>query len=64
MKIKSSRDFITERIDDLALEYHNKFYCDLPDKLQETIWMMAHKEYSNYLAGFIDAAYDRRRERL
>ena len=44
--MKSAKEWITERIDDLALEYHNKFYCDLTSKLQETIWFMAHKEYN------------------
>jgi len=47
--MKSSKEFITERLDDLALEHHSKFYCDLSKELQETIWMMANKEYNEYV---------------
>ena len=62
--MKSSKEFITERLDDLALEYHGKFYCDLTEELQKTIWFIAQKQYQNYLAGFIDSTYDRMREEL
>ena len=62
--MKSSKEYIQERLDELALQYHNKFYCDLSRELRETIRMMAHKQYQNYLGGVIDSTYDRIREQL
>jgi len=62
--MKSSKEFITSRLDELALQYHDKFYADLSKELQETIWMMAHKQYQNYLGGFIDATHDRIKDEL
>ena len=47
--MKSAKDFIQEKLDELSLEYHNKFYCDLTEKLQETIWNMANKDWADYI---------------
>jgi len=62
--MKSTKEFITARIDDLALQYHNKFYCDLPKDLQEVIWMMANRDWVDYYSGVIDSTYDRIKEEL
>jgi len=62
--MKSAKEWITTRIDDLALEHHDKFYCDLPKDLQETIWFMANKQYADYCSMIIDSTYDRMREQL
>ena len=62
--MKSAKEFITARIDDLALQYHNKFYCDLPRELQEVIWIMANRDWVDYYSGVIDSTYDRIKEEL
>ena len=62
--MKSAKEFIQEKLDGLSLEYHNKFYCDLTPKLQETIWAMANQSYQDYVSGFIDSNYDRLRDKI
>ena len=62
--MKSAKEWITNRIDELALEYHAKFYCDLSRELQEAIWFMAHKQYVDYLSSYIDSTYDRIRDEI
>ena len=62
--MKSAKEWITARIDDLALEYHSKFYCDLSRGLQEAIWFMAHKQYADYCGMVIDGTDDRMRDEI
>jgi len=62
--MKSAEEFITARLDDLTLEYHNKFYCDLSRELQEAIWFMANRQYADYCSMIIDSTYDRMREMI
>ena len=47
--MKSHKEFIQERLDDLALKYHHKFYCDLSSELRETLWAMANKDWSDHI---------------
>ena len=62
--MKSAKEFIQERLDSLALEYHSKFYCDLARELQETIWNMANRQYRDYCSTVIDITYDRMKEMI
>ena len=62
--MNSAKEFITARLDDLALEYHSKFYCDLSRELQETIWNMANRQYADYCSMIIDSTYDRMKEMI
>ena len=57
--MKSHKEWVTERLDDLALEYHGKFYYDLPSDLQQTIFAIAQREYVDYLSSYIDNTFDR-----
>ena len=62
IEMKSAKEYLIERVDDLALEYHGKFYCDLTKELQQTIWAMAERDYADYYGMMIDSVYDRLKE--
>ena len=62
--MKSAKEFITEKLDNLSLEYHNKFYCDLTKELQEVIWAMANQSYQDCVLRLIDSNYDRLKDKV
>lgn len=62
--MKSAKEYIQEKLDDLSLEYHNKFYCDLTKELQEVIYNMANQSYQDYVSGIIDSNYARLKEMI
>ena len=57
--MKSNKEFITERLDDMALVYHGKFYADLHPDLQQAIWAMANRGYADYCGMLLDNTLDR-----
>ena len=59
--MKDCKDYMIEKEDDLALEYHNKFYCDLPPKLQETMHQMAYRMWTDDYSDYLDHIFDQRR---
>jgi len=62
--MKSNKEFITERLDDMALVYHGKFYCDLHPNLQQAIWAMAHRQYTDYCGMLLDNTLDRMKDEI
>jgi len=46
--MKSHKEFISEKVDDLALKHFYSFYSDLHPALQQSIWSMATREYHKY----------------
>jgi len=57
------KEWIMERASDLAQERYGKLYYDLPEHQQEELFNEAEKDYVDYYAAQIDAAYDARQER-
>ena len=61
--MKSAKEFIQERLDELALEKHDMFYDDLPQRIKETLWVIADREwvdsYSDYLDHIFEQAKDK-----
>ena len=57
--MKSAKEFITERLDDMALVYHGKFYHDLHPDLQQALWAMASRNYADYCGMLLDNTLDR-----
>ncbi len=51
--MKNQREFIKERVDELALKHHGHFYLDLHPSLKQSIWSMATREYSKYCSDHI-----------
>ena len=46
--MKSQQEFISEKVDDLALKHSGDFYLDLHPALQQSIWSIATREYHKY----------------
>ncbi len=61
--MKDHKDYMTEKVDGLALEHHDKFYCDLPDKLQFAIWHMAERMWVDDYSDYMDHIYEQGRDR-
>ena len=51
--MKSQQEFISEKVDDLALKHFGIFYPDLHPALQQSIWSIAIREYQTYCSAHI-----------
>ena len=58
------KDWVTERVEELAQERYNKTYDELPDSIQEEILNRAEADWIDNYAARIDAAYEAECERL
>ncbi len=62
--MKSHKEWIPNRAEDLALQHHKKFYTDLPEVLQQNMWAMASRQYVKYCEESLKTAHDRMRDEI